>query len=59
MLPESDLDNAFTLFFDGACHKSTTIVAGGFVIKDSIGKTVKHEALHMLHYVLIFAFVKP
>ena len=44
-LPEPDLQDAFTLFFDGAFRKETHSAVRGFVIKDPNGETVHTEGI--------------
>ena len=44
-LHEPDMEDAFTLFFDGAFRKATHSAVGGFVIKDPKGETVHTEGI--------------
>ena len=44
-LHEPDMEDAFTLFFDGAFRKATHSAVGGFVIKDPNGETVHTEGI--------------
>ena len=44
-LPEPDMEDAFTLFFDGAFRKATNIAVGGIILKDPQGDRVKSEGI--------------
>ena len=44
-LPKLDMEDAFTLFFDGAFRKATHSVVGGLIIRDPNGETVHTEGI--------------
>ena len=39
-LPEPDMEDSFTLFFDGAFRKATHSAVGSFIIKDPNGESM-------------------
>ena len=46
-LPEPDMEDAFTLFFDGAFCKATGITVGGIIFKDPREERVKSECIKL------------
>ena len=44
-LPEPNMEDAFTLLFDGAFRKATNIAVGGIILKDPQGERVRSEGI--------------
>ena len=46
-LPEPDIEDAFTLFFDGAYRKATNLAVGGFILRNPNGEVVHAEGISL------------